>query len=96
MPYTTDEADPDLELYYKGPEIELKRFDSGATTVTPATTDPAKWIQGRQFIYTGRFGLQTSDTAGENKVLLLCYFRICIGLFYYQPNLNFTFNLCPI
>ena len=62
MPYTSEEADPDLELYFRGPEKDLKRFHSGATTSASFPTDPAQWIKGRQFIYKGKFGLEIAET----------------------------------
>lgn len=91
MPYTSKEADPDLELYFRGPELKLKRFDSGVTTVTPQPADPSKWIKGRQFIYSGRFGLQPSQTY-DNRVLFLSMNKI---KFFYLSKIAFSLNTAP-
>ena len=56
MPYTQREADDALELYYRGPKPELKRYDPGMTTTTPSS-GVGHWMEGRQFIYSGRVGI---------------------------------------
>ncbi len=64
LPYTEDEADDALEVYYRGPKVHLQRFAPGSTSFTPSL-DESQWKSGKQFLYNGRFGLKAHfESAG--------------------------------
>ena len=95
MPYTSEEADPTLELYFRGPEMELQRFDSGTTLITPTPNDPSQWIKGRPFLYKGRFGLYAAETHEYKVTSIILQHEISSGYCKLQIENAMNYNKVP-
>ncbi len=91
-----DTSDPDLELYYQGPEPEL-HLTSTPTPVQAIDSDPAKWVSGKEFFVPARQAYTSPNQVGvsEVKAFLNVFFNIhCYTVFNLQAfiKINKTRN----